>query len=1193
MDNLQIRITVKKKFICPCLFMLCLWVAGTLSVSARADDAKNMLLWYDTRPGDTWTEPLPIGNGYLAGLVYGKVQDERIALNETSFWSGRPRSYDDPAAGRYFRPIRDLVFNRRFKEAEEMIDSCFYGKPVAQQAYQPLGDLRLFFYDVESYEAREYYRDLDLQTGITTVSFSARGIRYKREAYVSYPDQVMVVRLTADRPGAISFDAWLDSHFADRVRVEPGSFVLDGVWEGPLPRYWLIAPEEGKGMKFQTVLKARVEGGRSGVAKNKLRVQKADAVTLLLTAATSHVNYKDISGDPAAKNRRVWEAVAGTPDDTLRRRQAETFRGLMGRVRLSVGDPAKNRLPIDARIRAVREGADDPGLEALCFQFGRYMLAASSRPGGQPAHLQAIWNEKLTPPWGSKYTLNINIQMNYWPAEVANLSECHLPLLEMVRDLSETGARTAQTYYGASKGWVTHHNTDLWRGTAPVDGARYGMWPVGGAWLCQHVWEHYAFTGDLEFLKTYYPVLKGAAEFLADLLIEHPATGYLVTPFSMSPEHGFYDDAGRLAYVSPGPMMDIALLRELFPHVIEAARLLKTDGAFRKRLEGLLRRLPPYQVNSQGYPQEWIEDFKYRPGGHDVSPYFPFYPGQSVQLRRESDREMVEAYRRWMESRGVRAGGFPGSWNICMWARLERGDRVSQHLRAALPRTAGHFLLQGTGAQVDAPFGFTAGIAEALLQSHAGEISLLPALPLHWAEGGEVCGLRARGNYEVAMKWAGGRLVRAEISRPGGGECRVRYNGKVRTLTIPADRPAVIEEAVFPKDSKYYFDGSMPREVLERYLDRSVTAGYFLVPGTPEGYAFPYREDDIRMLRNLGAKFVGRAIYRWSEESRLADPAFLESAKTLVRRMHAYDPEMIFQGCLFEHVSRDVDRLPIPAWVFEAFGLPVEPRNFDSAAMVKRLDPKAEVRWGGGGGGVPMIHNLETRLWFYFLAKSYIDIGCEALHLGQVELIGADDPDKTQYAAFLQKVRDYARLHARRHYVLLDGHTPKGGFVKEGVSLLDFNSFPLRIKEVVGRPMEGILEIGHNDALYGRSQGAVSPSGWKAESLPYLVEFDNFGLSKQPGVANPADHFCWGYDDITWFARQEESYRNRWLRYAFHWLRKNDPNGHLQMCVIRMIYGPEAGRTLGSYFANTKSEACPVGYSQEETIKEIWNTRLK
>lgn len=406
------------------------------------------------------------------------------------------------------------------------------------------------------------------------------------------------------------------------------------------------------------------------------------------------------------------------------------------------------------------------------------------------------------------------------------------------------------------------------------------------------------------------------------------------------------------------------------------------------------------------------------------------------------------------------------------------------------------------------------------------------------------------------------------------------------TMSLPANATK------FDRHSPYYFDGSISREVLERYLDRAVTAGYLLVPGSPEDYQFPYREDDIRMIHNIGAKFIGRSIYRWGGESKLADPEFLGYARRLMARMHAQDPEMIFQACLFEYVSADVNKLQIPSWVFKAFHQPVEQRTFNATAMVKRKDPKAGTRWGQGGGGVPMVNNLETQLWFYFLARTYIDLGCEALHLGQVELISQDDPDKTAYALLLKKIRAYAKKHARRHYVLLDGHTPKGSFIKDGVSLLDFNSFPLRIKEVVERPMEGMLEVGHSDAIYKRSGGAISPSGWKAESMPYLVEFDNFGISLHPGIANTEDEFCWGYDDITWFAMQTEDYRNRWLWYAFDWLHKTDPNGHLQMCVIRMITGPIAKQSLRSYFANTRSATCPIGYSQEETIKEIWNTRL-
>ena len=395
----------------------------------------------------------------------------------------------------------------------------------------------------------------------------------------------------------------------------------------------------------------------------------------------------------------------------------------------------------------------------------------------------------------------------------------------------------------------------------------------------------------------------------------------------------------------------------------------------------------------------------------------------------------------------------------------------------------------------------------------------------------------------------------------------------------------------FDKKSKFYFDGSISREVLENYLDRAVTAGYFLTPGSPENYLFPYREDDIRMLINIGAKYIGRSIYRWSEESKFNDPEFLAYAKRLIERMHQLDPEIVFQACLFESVSPDVNNLPIPAWVFEAFDLPAEQRNFRASEMTKRPNNAAAPM----GGRCPLVNNLETKFWFYFLGKSYIDIGIEAFHLGQVEHIGRDDPDKSNYKEILDMIRAYAKKNARRHYVLLDGHTPNHGFIKDGVSLLDFNSFPLRIKEVLDKPMEGMLEVGYSDGLFQKSLGAISPSGWKAESMPYLVEFDNFGMRRNPppGEANLNDPYCWGYDDITWFALQPEEYRNKWLWYAFDWIRETDPNGHLQICVIRMISHPDSQRTHRSYFANTKSVACPVGFSQEETIKELWNTRLK
>lgn len=390
-------------------------------------------------------------------------------------------------------------------------------------------------------------------------------------------------------------------------------------------------------------------------------------------------------------------------------------------------------------------------------------------------------------------------------------------------------------------------------------------------------------------------------------------------------------------------------------------------------------------------------------------------------------------------------------------------------------------------------------------------------------------------------------------------------------------------QQIFSKKSKYYFDGSLSREVLENYLDRSVTMGYFLVHGTPEGYEFPYREDDVRMIKNMGVKFIGRAIYRWGQESWLNDPEYLGYAKHMAEKVHSIDPEIVFQGCLFESVSRDVEKVKIPDWVFKDFGLPVEDRTFKCDSITKRSNQPA---MSMGRDGVPIVNNLETRMWYYFMAASYINIGCEAFHLGQVQLIGRDDKNYNYYSQLIDKIRAYAKVHARRHYVLLDGHVPSGGMLRNGVSLLDFNSFPMRIKEVPEKPHEGILQVNYLDAIYKKSKGCVSPSGWKCESLPYLVEFDNYGKARTTNVADTTDIYVWGWDEISWFAQQPEIYRNEWLKYAWNWIRKTDSNGHLQMPVTRMITCPN--ETLRSYFANTKSPSCPVGYSQEDAIKAIW-----
>ena len=490
--------------------------AANAAEAASPQAPQEMVLWY-RQPAQKWLEALPLGNGHLGAMVFGGLARERIALNEGTFWSGRPHDYDNPEALKFFPQIRDLVFAGKFQEAEKMADEHFYGVPAAQQAFQPLGDLLLTFDGLEKIEG--YRRELDLETGVAKIRYQVGEVSYTRELFISYPDRVMVVRLTSDKPGRVSVQAQFQSPYLEKASASPGKLVMDGAWQGPITNNWLIAPVKGQGLRFQAGLIALAEGGQTEAREGSVRIQGADAVTFIVAAATSFVNYHDISGNPARACEKILAGVAGRNYATLRQRHEADFRTLMGRVHLNIGDASRNSQPTDGRLKAAREGQNDPNLEALCFQAGRYLLAASSRAGGQPANLQGLWDEAVAPPWGSKYTININTEMNYWPAEVCNLSECHQPLFEMLKDLAVTGAKTARIYYGCN-GWVAHHNTDLWRGAAPVDAARFGMWPVGGAWLCQHLWEHYAFTGDRAFLQEYYPILKGAAQFLLEVLVD-------------------------------------------------------------------------------------------------------------------------------------------------------------------------------------------------------------------------------------------------------------------------------------------------------------------------------------------------------------------------------------------------------------------------------------------------------------------------------------------------------------------------------------------------------------------------------------------------------------------------------------------------------------------------------------------------
>ena len=487
----------------------CLLHAAEPAQVAPAQASQNMVLWY-RQPATAWLQAMPLGNGMIGAMVFGGVPQERIALNESSFWSGRPHNYDNPEAFQYFPQIRDLVFAGQVPGGREDGQRPLLGHP------QVAGGLPADWRPASVLRGRQRHR-LSPRVGHGDRSrqsqLSPGDAVITRQAFVSWPDRVLVVRISADKPGRVSVGAQFRGPYLETSVANRGRLVMDGTWKGPFSAPptgmdGLIARTEGKGLRYEAALAARLEGGRSEAAGSTLNITNADAVTLVLAVATSFVNYHDISGDPAARCKKVLDAVADKDFATLYRRHVDDFRGLMGRVHLNLGDAALNAKPTDQRLQAVRAGGVDPNLEALCFQFGRYILASSSRAGGQPANLQGIWNEAVLPPWGSKYTININVEMNYWPAEVCNLAECHQPLFDLIKDLSETGARTAKTYYNCG-GWVLHHNTDLWRGTAPVDAAKYGMWPVGGAWLCQHLWEHYAFGGDEKFLRENYPVMRG------------------------------------------------------------------------------------------------------------------------------------------------------------------------------------------------------------------------------------------------------------------------------------------------------------------------------------------------------------------------------------------------------------------------------------------------------------------------------------------------------------------------------------------------------------------------------------------------------------------------------------------------------------------------------------------------------------